>query len=208
LLGSNRRDGCNGWCRPCCQTEELTTQPTRNRVRPYPKQRNHLSPGLAEKRCARCGLVKTIEDFPRNRHLPDGHVQRCRACLGIERRERKVRRGSLETRLAWERTYYARNRERLLSQERARNAAVRAEVLAAYGHRCACCGETTAEFLVIDHVNGRGSRDRKELNLVGRALNLWLRRHGFPRDAYRLLCHNCNSARGHYGYCPHERATR
>jgi hypothetical protein len=33
---------------------------------------------------------------------------------------------------------------------------------------------------------------------------VWLRDNGWP-EGYRVLCHNCNSARGLYGYCPHER---
>ena len=78
-------------------------------------------------------------------------------------------------------------------------------MLAAYGHRCACCGEAEAEFLAVDHVNGRGNKHLKELNVTGRGFYLWLKRQGFPRDGFRLLCHNCNSARAHYGYCPHER---
>jgi hypothetical protein len=30
-------------------------------------------------------------------------------------------------------------------------------------------------------------------------------KQGFPKDRFRLLCHNCNCARGYYGYCPHEK---
>jgi hypothetical protein len=32
----------------------------------------------------------------------------------------------------------------------------------------------------------------------------WLKRNGYPKG-FRVLCHNCNSARGLYGYCPHKR---
>jgi len=39
----------------------------------------------------------------------------------------------------------------------------------------------------------------------GRSFYLWLKRHGYPADEFRVLCHNCNAARGYYGYCPHER---
>jgi hypothetical protein len=31
----------------------------------------------------------------------------------------------------------------------------------------------------------------------------WLRNQGYP-NGFRTLCHNCNLARGFYGYCPHE----
>lgn len=81
---------------------------------------------------------------------------------------------------------------------------LRAEVLNAYGNRCSCCGINTSEFLAVDHVNGGGKRHRKELGSSGTSFYLWLRRNGFP-NICRLLCHNCNHARGIYGYCPHER---
>ena len=68
--------------------------------------------------------------------------------------------------------------------------------------RCACCGESHMEFLVIDHINGRGkqaSRLRGHGNLAQ-----WLKARGFPLG-YRVLCQNCNSSMGHYGYCPHQK---
>jgi hypothetical protein len=30
-----------------------------------------------------------------------------------------------------------------------------------------------------------------------------LRQNSYP-TGYRVLCHNCNFALGHYGYCPHK----
>lgn len=83
-----------------------------------------------------------------------------------------------------------------------RNRKARNEILRAYGHKCACCGEVRREFLAIDHVAGGGAQERKTIQ--GRQLLSKIKRLGFP-DTYRLLCHNCNLARGFYGYCPHER---
>lgn len=83
-------------------------------------------------------------------------------------------------------------------------AALRAATLEAYGSKCACCGEATTEFLAVDHVNGGGSAHRAHLG--GRNIYLYLRNAGFPKDQFRLLCHNCNMARGLYGKCPHETA--
>lgn len=65
---------------------------------------------------------------------------------------------------------------------------------------CACCKEERLEFLAIDHINGGGNRHRKEIN---RNLHTWLYRNNYP-PGFRVLCHNCNFARGAYGYCPHE----
>lgn len=90
----------------------------------------------------------------------------------------------------------------LQDQERAR---LRQEVLEHYGGKCACCGESENEFLAIDHINGGGNKQRKELKrAAGIAFYRWLRMNEYP-DGYRVLCHNCNCARGYYGYCPHEK---
>lgn len=71
--------------------------------------------------------------------------------------------------------------------------------------KCACCDESRIGCLAIDHIAGDGRKHRKKLgNKGGFAFYLWLKRNGFP-DGYRVLCHNCNSSFGLYGYCPHNK---
>ena len=72
--------------------------------------------------------------------------------------------------------------------------------------KCACCPEKYIEFLTIDHINGNGNQHRREIKAAGQYLKFygWLIRNNFP-EGYRVLCMNCNFARGKYGYCPHER---
>jgi hypothetical protein len=71
--------------------------------------------------------------------------------------------------------------------------------------KCACCGETHVEFLSIDHINGGGERHRKSLNKQsGSPFYIWLIKNDFP-EGYRVLCLNCNTSLGVYGYCPHQR---
>lgn len=65
--------------------------------------------------------------------------------------------------------------------------------------RCACCGEMQHEFLAIDHINGGGKKHRGKLVSL-QYYNLIMRT--WPEDL-RILCHNCNSSLGFYGYCPH-----
>jgi len=79
---------------------------------------------------------------------------------------------------------------------------LREQAFAGYGGHCACCGESRFEFLAIDHVNGGGRKDRetRSTNQIARQIIA----AGFPPD-YRILCHNCNSAIGWYGDCPHQR---
>lgn len=103
--------------------------------------------------------------------------------------------------------YRAENRDRYRSHYKRAGkkfrAKRRAAVLSAYGSKCACCGETTPEFLAVDHVLGGGRKHKRSLH---NHLYEWLVKSGFPAG-FRLLCHNCNQARGAYGYCPHERAS-
>jgi hypothetical protein len=74
---------------------------------------------------------------------------------------------------------------------------------------CECCGESRREFLALDHRNGFGNEHRRQIHSRdNRAILAALRRMGWPERAhedYRFLCHNCNSAFGWYGICPHQR---
>lgn len=78
---------------------------------------------------------------------------------------------------------------------------LRKQLLEGFGHICACCGETKKEFLALDHINGGGSAHRKLKK--SHAIYREVIKLGFPKDRFRLLCHNCNQSIGYYGYCPH-----
>lgn len=80
--------------------------------------------------------------------------------------------------------------------------AIRKEVIKHYGGSCACCGQDVFEFLAIDHINGEGCKQKRELGMSGFSFILWLKRSKYP-EGFQVLCHNCNSALGYYGCCPH-----
>jgi hypothetical protein len=82
----------------------------------------------------------------------------------------------------------------------ARNRILRDMALDAYGGKCTCCGETTREFLTIEHIHGGGTKHRRDLHGT---LIRWLMKRDWPKEGFTLLCYNCNCARGFYGYCPH-----
>jgi len=82
------------------------------------------------------------------------------------------------------------------------------EVLRAYGHECYCCGLNQLEFLTIDHINGGGSKHRKQIT----SLYGWLKKNNYP-DGHRTACINCNLGRSRNnrdnineigGLCPHQ----
>ena len=114
-----------------------------------------------------------------------------------------------------QRKYWAANKEKLIAK-RARfrtqhpdydkkyTRRIREEALHAYGDTCFCCGEWHYEFLAIDHIEGGGTKHRRELNISGQKFYFWLRRNNYPKG-YRVACHCCNMSLGLYGYCPHSK---
>ena len=68
---------------------------------------------------------------------------------------------------------------------------LRDQVIAAYGGKCAFCSESHPAFLSVDHINNDGAEHRR-ITGGGHRLYLWLRKNGFPREGFQLLCSNCN----------------
>lgn len=56
---------------------------------------------MTDKTCSKCGVSKSLEQFPRDARARDGHTARCKGCDSEQAR-----------------TYYARNRARLLEHYR------------------------------------------------------------------------------------------
>ena len=77
---------------------------------------------------------------------------------------------------------------------------IRTDAINHYGGKCECCGEKRYEFLAFDHIEGGGTKFRKTSKDA--QIASYLKRNNYPKGI-RLLCHNCNSAFGFYGYCPH-----
>lgn len=155
--------------------------------------------------CSKHGLQS--DPYTWNRTYPSGKkvVQReCRLCRS-ERSTRAYRANRDELR-AYHQRWYTENKERALSVGAAYRKGLRQDVIAAYGGRCSCCGESRWEFLSVDHINGGGAILRRSSE-KGAMLYRELRRRGFPKDNYRLLCMNCNFSLGRYGYCPHTLST-
>lgn len=90
------------------------------------------------------------------------------------------------------------------SQARARKRN-RDEMVAAYGGKCTCpkCPETNPAFLTLEHVNGTGKEHRAQ---VGSHTYADLRRRGWPKEGYTLLCWNCNGMTRGGRTCPHMEA--
>lgn len=101
---------------------------------------------------------------------------------------------------------YWNDPEKYREEARRRGAGIRKrlrdQLVEAYGGRCSCprCPEVNPAFLTLEHVNGDGKAHRAK---VGSHSYTDLRRRGWPKDGFTLLCWNCNAATRFGRICPH-----
>lgn len=124
------------------------------------------------KTCSQCGETKPLSEFYKQKNYKDGYRGKCRNCFDAYNKER-VKKLKLEIF-----THYSGNPP-----------------------VCQCCGETTFEFLSIDHIKNDGAEHRR--NFEGAKILGWIKNSGFP-PIFQVLCRNCNWAKYAYGVCPHQ----
>jgi hypothetical protein len=155
-------------------------------------------PEVISNNCRMCGNKLTLENqrpYDRKKHR---HI--CRLCHNIYLREYNNNHPRKYHHNYDEENRYNRNRQRK----------IKLEMIEAYGGKCCCCGEEHFEFLCIDHIYTDGSIERNSKEHRGRLVNggsalyRYLKKMGWPKDRYRLLCNNCNWSRAVFGYCPHQ----
>lgn len=99
--------------------------------------------------------------------------------------------------------WWARNKDKWLERNRERVLRYKQEFVAAYGGCCSCCGEDEIRFLTVEHINRDGKKHREQVG-AGTGTYLDLRRRGYPKDAYTVLCCNCNFSQRKGDPCPHK----
>lgn len=91
------------------------------------------------------------------------------------------------------------------SKQRDRTLSLKREVMEAYGGKCQCCGESEIAFLSIDHINNDGYKHRSEIGVGGTIIYSFLKKKGFPKEGFQVLCFNCNHGKHiNGGVCPHK----
>ena len=107
---------------------------------------------------------------------------------------------------------YAKTHKRIRTEEHkiisrvrslARYHKLYAAALAAYGGKCACCGEERSVFLQLDHINNDGAEHRRRISM-GTAMFAELARQNYP-GGFQVLCANCHLAKTRKQICPHKR---
>lgn len=209
-----RKNGIHPRCRECQRAYHREYRLRRRNaggcgVRP---QRAPVADG--SQACTKCGVVKPLSAFSKRKgrklgvdsHCKDCHVkashdwhQRC----GNEKwRERYKSDPEFKRKIdSADRARRPKYQDWRRAWERERRRKIKLAVFEIYGNACVCCGETTSEFLSVDHTDGDGAIDRKRRNNT--MLYKELAKAGKPQPGFRLLCFNCNLAKGHWGYCPH-----
>lgn len=155
--------------------------------------------GEIKRKCSKCGKIKSLLEFNKK---GDGHQPNCKECRS------KFPSAKPENHALTNKLWRERNKEKIklkasMDYIKERDA-LKNEWLNAYGRKCTCCGESEIKFLTIEHLNGDGKNHRKE---VGTGLNMLkdLKKQGFPKDKYTILCYNCNSGKSiNKGICPHK----
>lgn len=74
--------------------------------------------------------------------------------------------------------YRGKNRDAAKERERIRAAALRLEMISAYGGKCNCCSESEPMFLELDHADGRGKQHREEIGRGSKNTYAWLKKEG------------------------------
>jgi hypothetical protein len=143
--------------------------------------------------CVDCKTWKPGEDF--YKAASGGFWPYCKVCSKVRNRAQYERRRE-------DPEWVAANLEAI----RREKMGIKVTVIEGYGGKCACCGEAEPMFLTLDHVNNDGAEHRRTTGLkTGMTTWRYAKREGFP-DIFQLLCWNCNSSKGAYGFCPHEKS--
>jgi hypothetical protein len=103
----------------------------------------------------------------------------------------------------WNRREYSnKNKEKIKVLRQRHYSKLRDQIFDTYGRECSCCGEKEPKFLSLDHVYNDSYKTRPS-----GAINFYIavRREGFPKDRYQILCMNCNHGKSrNKGICPHK----
>lgn len=161
------------------------------------------------KQCTKCLEVKSLEDFYRSkpRRGKVQHKTRCKACCKAYQQRYLSRPEIAQRRREWSREWHRANRSRAREIAAGSRKRLRDEFLKEYGSECSCCGERERQFLTLEHLNRDGRLHHEKVGPSSTAVLRDLRKRGWPKDGYTILCMNCNHAKGRPGgdgRCPHE----
>ncbi len=204
------RTGLNNWCKPCVNVRNSELDKRKKPLRRCLKC-EQLVPNNKHKYCLDCKKKRRYTNCSVcNTLLTGKQRQRCAPCNREAGRKYVAlvkERGAtafLKKMSELQSARYWTQPERYREYAKKDRQKLRAEFLEAYGKICACCGENEEAFLTLEHVKRDGASHRKKYRDSSSVLRD-LRRRGWPKEDYEILCFNCNRASWELGVCPHRR---
>jgi len=149
--------------------------------------------------CRKCGIPLTDENwYPSYKRKCDYVCKKCKYEHAKEwNQNNKDRMNQLK------KVWRQNNRDKVNQSQRESHRQLNDEVIDAYGGKCACCGETRKEFLSIDHIDGNGNKQKKEIGVrTSQEFYCWLKQNNYP-EGFQVLCFNCNCGKRNFSVCPH-----
>ena len=132
--------------------------------------------------CRDCGLSKPLDELAPDIRSKYGRKNLCTLCAAKRMREQR-----------------AKPTSKHLEKHREYRKKLRLEIIEKLGGICVVCGQDKEPYLQIDHVCNDGNAHRKQVGQEGVYNDI--KRQGFPKDKYQILCANCHLAKTR-GYNP------
>lgn len=134
--------------------------------------------------CNDCGN-DDFDQLASNKRSYLGKLNLCRKCAAIRKKKHRDK-----------------NIDRCRQQKRDADTRLKCTVIKELGNKCVICGEHRIPFLTVDHINNDGFEHRKTLSksgnhrgVDGHTIYRDIRKQGYPRDKYQILCWNCNCSK-------------
>jgi len=135
--------------------------------------------------CIKCGIILTDDNWYASHRKK--HFYICKKCV-----------------IKYAKKWNQNNRDKHNQSQKEGRHRLRDEVINRYGGKCVCCGETRKEYLTIDHKNGNGRKQKREIGArTSQEFYRWLKQNNYP-EGFQVLCFNCNCGKGNYNACPHK----
>jgi hypothetical protein len=139
------------------------------------------------KKCRVCKIELTENNWMPSLKLRNSAI--CKECNNEKGREWRFKNRDKANKYSLDRYFKNPKKSQLITNKS--RIKVRLDMIVAYGGVCCQCLINDVDVLDIDHIDNTGAIDRKK-NLHGYNLYRALKKAGWPKDNFQLLCKNCN----------------
>lgn len=139
------------------------------------------------RKCSKCHVEKSVSEYYKK-------MKRCKECIRAQSKKWFNSKGEGYRKIRNDQSTAIHKREYLILRE---------EFFSIHGYRCSCCGDAHKEFLTIEHLNRGGKIHRaKYRNYLCMLKDM--KKRGWQKNEYILLCMNCNWVERNGSTCPHK----